>query len=266
MKAREHITVSEILNCVEKLTGHSLNSDEGVLFGDKHRRVKGVTISWMASPEAIIAAGKVKHDLLITHETLYYPHYVLGGKQPEGWENWEINKQRRRLLEKYNLVCVRLHGSADQICIYDCFAELLGLKKVVGGGGYCRIFEIRPCTLRQLITRVKKQVGIKILRVAARDLNKKVSLIGLPWGGLGLFVNVSFQQDIIRTGHCDVFIAGESDSYGFRFALENNIPMIETSHEASENPGLRKFTTILASAFPSIKFAFHNNECAWQPI
>ena len=79
------------------------------------------------------------------------------------------------------------------------------------------------------------------LRVsAARGMDQVVHRVGLPWGGLGLFVNVGYQQRLIEQG-CDVFIAGESDNYGFRFAAECGIPMIETSHELSENDGLQRF-------------------------
>jgi putative NIF3 family GTP cyclohydrolase 1 type 2 len=61
-----------------------------------------------------------------------------------------------------------------------------------------------------------------------------------------------------------VFIAGESDNYGFRFAEECGIPMIETSHEISENPGLRRFSGMLAKAFPQVEIRFYQNECVWQ--
>ena len=46
--------------------------------------------------------------------------------------------------------------------------------------------------------------------------------VGLPWGGLGLFVNVGYQQALVARD-CDVFIAGESDNLGFRFAVESGV-------------------------------------------
>jgi putative NIF3 family GTP cyclohydrolase 1 type 2 len=95
------------------------------------------------------------------------------------------------------------------------------------------------------------------------DEDKMVSRIGLPCGGLGLFVNVGYQQSLVAKG-CDAFIAGESDNYGFRFAVESGIPMIETSHEVSENPGLRRFVAMLSKAFPVVNFKFHENKCIWQ--
>ena len=87
--------------------------------------------------------------------------------------------------------------------------------------------------------------------------------MGLPWGGMGLFVNVAYQQELIELG-CDVFIAGETDNYGFRFAEECDIPMIETSHELSENPGLRHFTDMLAAAFSGLDVRFFETPCVWE--
>jgi putative NIF3 family GTP cyclohydrolase 1 type 2 len=96
-------------------------------------------------------------------------------------------------------------------------------------------------------------------------MDRRVHRVGLPWGGLGLFVNVGYQQTLIAQG-CDVFIAGESDNYGFRFAQEAGIPMIETSHEVSENPGLAVFTERLKERFPDVDFAFYGNPCAWRVV
>ena len=53
---------------------------------------------------------------------------------------------------------------------------------------------------------------------------------------------------------------------GFRFAAECGIPMIETSHELSENPGLRRFTAMLMDAFPGVEFRFYENECIWRTL
>lgn len=257
--------ISDIIQHVETLTGHELNVDEGVQHGDTDRELEGVSVSWMATPDAIEAAGKCGHELLIVHESLYYPYdVVLSTNPPPDWKEWRVNRQRRSLLEQYNLSLLRIHGSADEICIFDTFAKMLELGEAVFADGLVKVYEIPACPLHVLVQRVKERVGIPLLRVAdAGDMNQTVSRIGLPWGGMGLFVNVGYQQHLVAQG-CDVFIAGESDNYGFRFAVESGIPMIETSHELSENPGLRRFTLMLREAFPDVEFSFYENECVWE--
>ena len=264
-------TINKIIAEIKTLSGHTLNGDEGVHYGASDNNIKGVTVCWMATPSAIEAAGKAGHDLILCHESLFFPYGVVDssigstiGKVPEGWENWKTNKQRRELLEKYNLSCLRIHGSADEICIFDEFAECLGLGEPVYSNGYVKTFDIDPCTLGELVEHVKKRMKMRAIRVAeVTDMHQTVSKVGLPWGGLGLFVNVDYQQSLVEQ-ECDVFIAGESDNYGFRFAQESGIPMIETSHEISENPGFEKFTSILAKAFPDIVFCFYENKCVWN--
>ncbi len=258
-------TAKDIIRKIEEWSGHKLNKDEGIHHGKDDVPLTGVTVSWMATPNAINAAGKKKDQLLIVHESLYYPYDVINSENPPaGWKKWLVNRNRREILEKHNLSCLRIHGSADDICILDDFATLLGLGKPVVSEGSLKVYEIEPCPLNELVTRVKQRMGMKSLRVAdGGDPRKVVSRVGLPWGGLGLFVNVGYQQKLIEQ-ECDVFIAGESDNYGFRFAVEAGIPMIETGHELSENPGLHHLTEMLADEFTDIEWQFHMNRNVWK--
>jgi putative NIF3 family GTP cyclohydrolase 1 type 2 len=261
------ITINGIISRIEKISGHSLNSDEGVHSGVLDKTVNALTLCWMATPHAIHCAGEAGHDLLICHESLYFPYDVVNSlNKPDGWENWQVNRQRREMLERYDLSCLRIHGSADEICIYDTFAEDLGLRSPSFEDGLVKVFDIPQCSLGDLIEQVKERLGMASVRVATvTDLNQKISRVGLPWGGLGLLVNVRYQQALIEQ-NCDVFITGESDNYGFRFARECEVSVIETSHEISENNGLKRLTGILASEFPAVKINFYENTCVWKAL
>lgn len=259
--------ISDIIHFVEDSTGHKLNRDEGLQYGEGDCTLQGATVAWMATPDAIQAAGEAGHQLLIAHESVFFPYDVLNAPDaPKQWREWKVNKQRIAALNQYDLSCLRLHGSVDEICIFDTFAELLDLGKPVFVDGLVKIYEILPCPLHALVQHVKERLGMKSLRIAGiNNTDPIVSRIGLPWGGLGLFVNVGYQQQLIAR-ECDVFIAGESDNYGFRFAVEAGVPMIETSHELSENPGLRRFTDMLQQAFPDVQFSFYENACIWRVV
>ena len=63
------------------------------------------------------------------------------------------------------------------------------------------------------------------------DLSRPVRRIGIPWGGLALFVNVEFMQRILRHKP-DVLIGGETDSYGLFFAIDSGVPLIEVGRAA----------------------------------
>ena len=252
---------------MESLSGHSLNADEGVFHGSPNSQIKGATVCWMATPDAIEATAAAGHSLVIGHESLFLPYnFQTDPNLPEGWKDWPFNRQRVGLLDKHDLSFMRLHGSVDDICIFDVFAAELGLGAPDFVDGLVKVYEIAECTLAELVERVKRCFSMPTLRVSVpSDMQSKVRRVGLPWGGLGLFVNVKYQQRLVEQD-CDVFIAGEADNYGFRFAAESGIPMIETSHEISENPGLRRFTDILSEAFPETIFSYYENDCIWQTI
>lgn len=258
-------TITQIIQYVEETSGSPLFRDEGVDLGPTDRPIQNATVCWMATPDAIRYAGERNHDLIIGHESLFYPYDVVNQiDQPEGWQDWPVNRQRRDLLEKHNLTFMRLHGSVDDICILTDFADQLQLGPAVHDTGRVRVYEIDPCSFDQLVERTKQATNMNAVRVAPVDpMPEKIRRIGLPWGGMGLFVNVGYMQDLIEAG-CDAFIAGETDNYGFRFPQEVGIPIIETSHELSENRGLRNFTDLLNDKFPATDFHFYENPCVWE--
>ena len=87
--------LSDIIRFVENAAGHRLNRDEGIQHGKNDRLNRGATLAWMASPDAIRAAGAAGHDLLIGHESLYFPYDVIvADNPPPGWREWQINRQR----------------------------------------------------------------------------------------------------------------------------------------------------------------------------
>ena len=98
--------ISDIVRYVEGVTGHGLNRDEGVQHGEGEREVKGVTVTWMGTPAAIRAAGEGGDDLLIVHESLYYPYDVINssdGPVPSGdsgqrpsWRYWTMSTRLPR--------------------------------------------------------------------------------------------------------------------------------------------------------------------------
>ncbi len=259
------ITTLDVIAAIERLSGHPLNRDEGVHHGPAERPISRALVCWMATPDALAAAAEQHCDMVIAHESLYYPYDAVNRQDnPHGWQDWPTNRQRRELLERHNLVLLRAHGSADDICIFDDFAALLDLGAPVLADGLHKVYEIEPCTLGALVEEVKRRTGMPAVRVAApRGIDQVVRRVGLPWGGLGLFVNVGYQQRVIEMG-CDVLIAGEADNYGFRFCAELGIPMIETGHEISENPGLEHFAQLLRTQRPELDVVFYACPPAWE--
>ena len=258
------VTSAAIVAYVEELAGHPLYADEGVQYGPANREVKHILVCWMSTGDALRHAQCNGVDLVLTHESLYYPYGAPSRSDlPFGWQGWQTNRQRREWLEQGNMVLMGAHGSLDEICIYDDFAAWLGLGNPVKAVRLAKVYEITACPLSELIAWVKSRTGMPALRASCpMGLDQVVRRVGLPWGGLGLFVNVAYQQQLIEMG-CDVLIAGESDDYGFRFSAECGIPMIETGHSISENPGLEHFARMLQARFPEVDIEFHSCPASW---
>ncbi len=266
-------TIAQIIARIEQQAGHALNGDEGLFRGEADRRIDKAAVSWAASAEALEWAAARGAQLLIAHESLFFPYGAekIPASRPDwmtyptGWEEWPINRRRRELARQADLAVLRIHGSADEISIYDEFAARLGLSEPVAGRPLHRIYAVEPVPLSVWIERVKQATGLPALRVAvAPGPERPIRRIGLPWGGLGLFVNVGYQQGLLAEGGVDLFIAGESDSYGFRFAIENGVTMIETGHEISEEPGMKKFAAWLGAEFPETSFEFFPGGSVWR--
>ena len=72
---------------------------EGVQYGRIDAQVQKVLVCWMATRNALENAGKIGCDLVIAHESLYYPYDAAVRKDnPAGWQEWRTNRQRSSLL------------------------------------------------------------------------------------------------------------------------------------------------------------------------
>src|SRR5438067_656464 len=113
-------TTRDIHRWLEAKVGRALNADEGMMFGDPNRALSGVSVCWMPSPENIERCAEAGHELLIHHEALMYP-YPFENRWPEEAKGWFTNAQRLEALKKHDLVATRLHGTIDELWIFEDF-------------------------------------------------------------------------------------------------------------------------------------------------
>ncbi|MBN1674981.1 MAG: Nif3-like dinuclear metal center hexameric protein [Kiritimatiellae bacterium] len=254
--------VGDLVKYAVEAKGSGLNPDEGVLFGDRDARVKAVLVTWMATVDALREAKRQRCNIVLCHEQFYI---VPQGRdmQPQQM-TWPTNRNRVRAAEAGGITVLRLHGTLDQICIWDDFVAALGIPNPAPGTGYEKVLTIPPTKVRTLAQKVKKALGLKHVRVAG-DLDKTVRRVGFPWGGLGLDSNIGYQAARIMQG-AQVLIAGECDEYGMTFPVDAGVPIIETGHAVSENIGLRHFTTRLKKAFPDVPFVFYPKTVAFRHV
>lgn len=240
-----------------------LGREEGLHFGDPEIEIVGILVTWMATIKAIEMAERENCNLILCHETPFFG-MSWNVKNPTT-PPWKVNEKRKQLLSRYNIAVFQSHATLDEILITDSFVEVLGLPVAVTKEWRLQsIHEISPTPLRKLAEQVKKKIGLKIVRVVG-DSNKKVSRIGLAYGGIGLYTNLGFWEQMLKWNP-EVVIVGETDEYAMRYAIDNDLCVIETTHPLSENPGLEKFCDELKGVFPGIKVVFHRCGIPWEYI
>ena len=237
---------NDIIGFVESATGHAISGDEAITFGSRSAELTGVTVAWTVNCDTVSAAAEAGHNCIVHHEALTLPYPGIGHTVERHYLSWPTNTQRLSALGRAGMTAMRLHGSLDELYIFDEFARQLGLCDVIQCGPHYahKVFASPAATFGALVERVKRAMDMPAIRTTVEDPERPVRRIGLPWGGLGLFTNVDFMQALIDLD-VDTFICGETDNYGFRFAAESGVASIETSHETGEVGGLRLFADAL---------------------
>jgi putative NIF3 family GTP cyclohydrolase 1 type 2 len=238
-----------------------LGMDEGFRWGDPEVEVTGVMVAFFQVVEAIEACAEAGMNLLIVHELLQMPYPWRTGGGLEQHLTWPVNYNRISRLATHDITLFRAHGTLDHFCIQEAFVDLLGLGEPIVEDGFTSLFEVERQPLGELVEEVKSRTGLPAVRVMG-DLERKVSRVGLPWGGTGLSVNAGFLNGVIEHDP-EVLIAGESDEYAMRMVRDCDVALIETGHAVSEEPGLERFAEYLDESFPELPVVFHRCEPAW---
>ena len=239
--------------------------DGGFAAGSGEAAVKGVLVTWMATPDALKKAVERGYNLVLCHECFQFDEmaqspmfrWTSPPEEHPSERNDHPNKIRMKLAAQNNLIVLQIHYGLDRLCLYDDFMQYLGITRVVAGGAYEQVYSLPvPMTAESLARQVAGKMGLDCVRLTG-DGQKIISRVGNAWGGTGLSSNRYWARKQIEYG-AEAIICGESDEYAEIFAQEyNGTVLIETSHSASENIGLRHFARVLQDAFPNVPCEFY---------
>lgn len=255
----------EVLDFVGRETGVDPKDfpDGGFIAGSADDDVRGILVTWMATSEALLQAVEYGCNLVVCHEPLFFdevsqPHMYRWTSDPAE-TYYEIdthpNTIRRKIVEENGLTVLQIHYGLDRLCIFDDFAEAIGLGKSVAGDGYEKVYKLsRPMKVIDLANEVKNIINFDDIRIVG-DSERVVSKAGNLWGGIGLSPNRYWMRKQIGLG-AEVIVCGESDEFEMIYAREFGISLIVTSHAVSENIGLRNFALSLSKEFAAIPIKF----------
>ena len=98
------------------------------------------------------------------------------------------------------------------------------------------VLDVKPQPLREFAEYVCVRLGMTGVGIGG-DPERTVRRVALICGGFGKRWRIS---ELARLGRADVMVTGELLDSCARAALEADIAVVQASHYATENPGVRK--------------------------
>jgi len=223
---------------------------DGLKAGSLARKVSRVGVSWMATRRVIEQALKLRTDLIVHHEPLYYTHWDNDAKR----RDYESSKLKRKLLAKNRTAVYRVHDAWDyypEFGIHDAWVEQLeGILEPEPARGVC-MCAAPSIQFSSLLSRVRKRMGLEYV-LAGGDLSKKIRHVWLGIGALG----IAGVEGALEHG-ADCLIAGEQVEWeAVRLAEDSGLAIGLVGHCASENAGMRKMVDFLQERMPGPEYYF----------
>jgi len=227
--------------------------DEGLLFGEAEREVKGILVAWMPTPEALSSAVKRGCNLIICHEELLFPYLKERDEElVKDSPHWVANRKRLEIIQKNNLCVIRSHYRADETFNIDEFARAVGLSKPIEQNPLVRIYEIDHIPVRSFAKQVKEKLRIDKIEVIG-NLDFAIKRLGIAIGGMSLGICLDFiEHNYLGKG--DTILSGEMDEYG------------RSGHVLCENIGLKIMAGFLRKQFPDLPIVFFENRLPGEYI
>lgn len=239
-----------------------LGREEGVIYGSEECTTEGILVAWMPTVAAIRRAKDESCQVILSHEALTFHDYFA---QTYDENPWTADKARLALLDQAAITVVRVHSTADPTYVVAGFIQAIGLSAAIQQGDIWSYHEEEPVSVRHMARKVAPGLGMGLVRVTG-DPDRVVTRIGTMVGGLGLDRHLDrWEHDLVGLG-VELIIAGETNDFAQRFAIDSGLALIETCHSASEEPGLKMLSDDVQARFPETKVVFHKEAVPWELI
>jgi putative NIF3 family GTP cyclohydrolase 1 type 2 len=258
------VTLEDLLAYLVSLNpGGRLGAEEGVLRGPRQRQTESVLVTWMPTVAAIRHAITTRCPVIISHEALTFHDYFPHATTPEPWT---ADRARLALLDTPPVITViRAHSTIDPTHIVPAFVQAVGLTPPVTRGTVWSLHREPPTRLADLARRAAAGLGMAAVRVTGAP-ERVVTCVGTMVGGLGQDRHLhSWERYLMGTG-VEAIVAGETNDFAQRFALDSGIGLIETCHSASEEPGLAVLAADLRCRFPGLRVESHRDPVPWTTL
>ena len=223
--------LSEFVSLLEEIAPpeEALDLDEGRigLVLDRGGDVERVAVSLDPTDHVLSEAGRIGADLLITHHTLFFDPLTRISQTLS-------SSLKIALLSDLSLYVMHTNLDRAPGGINDVLAEILGLRDVeaceIG-----RIGEIKtPCELEDFAALVSERLETHV-RWVGDGIVERVMVVG--GSGFG-----SKYIDMACEMNADVLVSGELRHSSIRYAQARGLSLIDATHYATENPGMKRLS------------------------
>ncbi len=211
----------------------ALESDHGRigLILDRGNRVEKAAVALDPTDYVLEEAAREDVDLLVTHHTLFY--------NPVNRLSRTLSNTLKIALENEISIYVA-HTNYDRVTggINDVLAGLLGLEDVrtVDLG---RVGDIEPDTLSYFAEFVAEVLDTPVWFTGEGEREvRRVMVVG----GSGLKEEYI---DIALNNGADCLVSGEMRHSAMRYAQAQGLALIDATHYATENPGMKRLAKLL---------------------
>jgi len=219
--------------------------------GDTGRLLKGITTTFLATCEVIRRSAAIGHNLIISHEPIFYNHL----DETDWLQDDPVYAGKKKLIEDTGVVVWRCH---DVVHAMRPDPIQVGMRNKLGWEKYAdpalpNLYHVPKTTLSGLADEMKKTFGIRALRsVGDPDMpcEKVAFSIGAPGG--------RYQIRLLKQTDADALVCGEihewETSEYIRDARQQGKSkgLLLIGHANSEEAGMETFSGMMAGVLPGI--------------
>ncbi|MGI5915657.1 MAG: Nif3-like dinuclear metal center hexameric protein [Anaerolineae bacterium] len=235
------------------------DDEYGLVAGSEDRLVRRGGVCWLPDSRVLARMAADGVDIVVSHEHLWqwdHPSPWYGHAVPQ--ENKPAQIRRRAFFRDTGAAAIRLHSPWDarrDDGITDRCAAWLGLGERLAAEKYTAVYGVPPMTLAALTRQISELMPPLAPARLFGPPERIVRRVGVAIGGFG-GNQWNIAEEFAYLG-AEVIVFGDMVEQLALNALELNIPVIETLHSLSEEPGMRVLCDLLAARFPEIDWRFY---------
>ncbi len=249
----DSLTVSQVIDrIISEVPGGKLNETVDTLkSGSGDQVVTGIVTTMFATVAVIRAAAKIKANFIITHEPSFYNH----ADDPNWVENNSTVKEKKELLEKYQITVWRFHDYWHRMKPDGILhGVLLKTEWLTYNPKEENVFQLPSQSLIEIIRHLRDSLKIPKLRYIGEETSNCSIIVLLPGAAGG-----QKQVKMLIENKADLLIVGESPEWETSEyirdsrALGKSVSMIVLGHAFSEEPGMEYLVQWLQPKVPGMK-------------